>query len=64
MEESIVTYKESGKLKQNISVYIDGKRVGTIKPVPNGFAYYPLGSRTRGEVMPTVEEIKHSLEEL
>ena len=61
---SDITYKSSGDLKQNLTVFLEGKRVGTIKPVPNGFAYYPQGSRTSGEVMPTPGDIKKTLEEM
>lgn len=45
-------------------VYLDGKHVGTIRNEKHGFAYYPVGSHTKGEIMPTLDMVKMSLEEM
>jgi hypothetical protein len=58
-----ITYKISGVVQQNIRVYLEGKHIGTIKPITNGFAYYPLGSRTQGATSYDPEIIKKELEE-
>ena len=64
MANSDIQYLRTGALMQNIRVYLVGKHIGTIKPVTNGFAYFPLGSRTKGETRPTPEAIKRDLEEM
>lgn len=49
----------------SVRVYLDGKHVGTIRnEVPNGFAYYPVGSRSKGEVLSTIAAVKATLEEM
>jgi hypothetical protein len=45
-----------------IRVKLDGKTVGAIKTVTDGFQYQPKGSKLVGEVFPTVEAVKRSLE--
>lgn len=44
-----------------MDVYFDGKRTGTIKPKELGFAYFPIGSKMRGEVFFTIKQVKVSL---
>jgi hypothetical protein len=59
-----VNYKAPLALNVPIHVYLKDTHVGTIKRTPHGFAYYPKGSRTSGEVLPTVAQIKATLEEM
>ncbi len=50
--------------KVGTSVFLDGKRVGTIFAVKGGgFAYFPKGHNTHGEVFPTISAVKRSLAE-
>lgn len=45
------------------AVYLDGKRVGEICKMTDGFQYWPKGSRMEGgEIFPTLRECKQSLE--
>jgi len=44
-------------------VYLDGKHIGNILKVKDGFQYFPKGKKTGGEVFPTLEEVKRSLED-
>jgi len=48
----------------NVHVYLDKKLIGTISKVANGYAYRANGSKTSGEILPTVAEIKATLEEM
>ncbi len=47
-----------------ITVLVDGRVSGLIRETKGGFAYYPKGAgfKGRGEVYPTVDAVKHSLE--
>ena len=45
-------------------VYLDGRHVGTIRNEKHGFAYYPVGARTPGETLPTINMVKATLEEM
>lgn len=61
--QSDITYRGA------IDVYLVGKLIGRIKEVRNGdhllgYAYYPKGSKTAGETLPTVQEVKATLEEI
>lgn len=60
------THKASGNPlwfadKIEVSVYIEGKRAGTIREFNGGFAYFPKGNKGHGEPYPTVERVKLSL---
>ncbi len=56
----MITYK--ALIKNSIAVYINKKRVGTIKPTDEGYAYYPIGGNfTHGDVLPTIEQVKQTL---
>ncbi len=46
----------------NIDVFLDGKRVGEIRSVAAGYHYKPLSGKA-GAVLPTLAEVKRSLEE-
>jgi hypothetical protein len=54
-----ITYK---KTKDGEAVLLSKKRVGMIKPVSGGYAYFPKGSKTSGQVFSHVSQVKHSLE--
>jgi hypothetical protein len=59
-----IDYKQSGQVTV---VYLEGRAVGQIKPMPKtnleqGFAYFPNGSKTQGDVFPTIERVKRSIE--
>lgn len=64
----MITYRNAGSngLPYSIAVvvYLDGRRIGTIKHVPNGFAYFPIGQHSPGETLPTIDGIKRTLEEM
>lgn len=51
-----------------VTVYLDGKPIGEIREVEHprsvypGFAYFPKGQKDGGDVFPTVEACKTSLE--
>lgn len=45
-----------------IRVKLDGRAVGTIQPVLNGYRYYPKGSKEGGTTYTTIGEVQRSLE--
>jgi hypothetical protein len=49
-----------------IDVYLDRKWIGSIKPAQDasGFFYQPksTGAKIRGDIFPTIAEVKRSLE--
>jgi hypothetical protein len=47
----------------DIAVRLDGRKVGEIRMLPNGFKYYPRGAKTGGESFPSLEACKSSLED-
>jgi hypothetical protein len=51
------------KNRKNINVYLGSKRVGTIRPVLNGYCYFVYLSDEHGEVFKTINEVKKSIEE-
>jgi hypothetical protein len=55
----LITYED---FLGGIRVKLDNKVVGTISTVFGGFQYQPKGSKVFGEVFPTVDEVKLSLE--
>lgn len=56
----MITYEMRGS--NHILVRLEGKLAGEIKPIGTGYAYYPKGGRGHGEVMASVDLVKHSLE--
>ena len=58
----MITYKELAN--GSVRVFLDGKHVGTIGRISTGYAYYPHGSKSYGEVLPTIAEVKATLEEM
>jgi hypothetical protein len=46
----------------NMKVRLDGKIVGSIHAFNGGFQYFPKGSKTGGELFPSLEACKRSLE--
>jgi hypothetical protein len=58
--ENKITYKEVSGAE--VAVFLEGRRVGTIRPMLAGFRYFPLGQRQGGEKYQTLAEVKRSLE--
>lgn len=60
----MITYSAAEKVGpyQCWTVLLDGKRVGKIRVVPNGFQYVPKGGSNAGKVFATISECKRSLE--
>lgn len=57
----MITYKQS---PSHVAVFLDGKRVGSIKAWKSeGFRYYPKGFKDGGRVFQSVEQVKQSLKE-
>lgn len=46
----------------NVMVFLCGVHVGFIAPVDGGFRYSTKDRRSHGEVLPTVRDVKVSLE--
>lgn len=62
-----INYKKLTKTV-GLAVILDGHKVGEIVPENEGFRltgwrYFSSGQKTGGELFPTVEAVKHSLEE-
>lgn len=49
--------------KTQVLVLLDGKQVGTIHQVRGGYQYVPKGGGLRGDVLPTLGDVKRSLED-
>jgi hypothetical protein len=62
MLEFLYTEGKIGDRNTPVPVRLDGKRVGTIKPVEGGWQYFPLRHKFGGEVFPTLGEVVKSLE--
>ncbi len=45
-----------------IAVKLDGRPIGEIRQVPGGWQYFPKGHKEGGDVFPTLEGCKRSLE--
>ncbi len=45
-----------------IPVALEGKRVGTIKPVKGGWQYFPLHHKVGGTIYDTIQQVQESLE--
>lgn len=43
------------------AVFLDGKRVGTIKRVNGGWQYFPKGQKYGGEIFKNISECEESL---
>ena len=54
-------YKQ-GKTSVYVTVKLDGKKVGNIKRVLDGWAYFPLGQQESGLTFPSIREVQKSLE--
>ena len=48
---------------KDISVILDGKTVGKIKAVGNGWAYFPKGSKSHGDILPTIRDVQKQITE-
>jgi hypothetical protein len=62
MIEYQYTEGKIGDRNTPIPVRLNGKRVGTIKPVEKGWQYFPLNHKQGGEIFKTIEEVQNSLE--
>lgn len=56
------------KNENDITVYLEGKIVGSIKKVESGFSYFPKNSSKtsllKGEILPTVLDVQKSIEDV
>jgi len=46
-----------------MTVHLDGKKIGDIIKVEGGFQYFPNKMKEGGEIFPTIKGVKLSLEE-
>lgn len=65
---SEITYKYSqaptASGRRRLLVLLDGEIAGIIVPVVGGYRYYPNGDWSSvGNLLPTIEDVKRSLEE-
>lgn len=58
-----ISYERMDNASGDEAVFLDGKRVGTILGVMNGWRYFPLGSQDGGDTFATKGEVKKSLQE-
>ncbi len=62
---SRITYSEENFASGEVRVYSGGLRVGTIKPVTDGFRYFPKGITNparAGEVCQSIAAVKRTLQ--
>ena len=45
-----------------VTVYLGRRLIGHIKPVGDGWAYFPRGKTFHGPVMPSIAQVKKILE--
>ncbi len=50
-----------GNMDAPLKVRLDGKYCGDIKPVKDGWAYYPKDKKDHGEVFSTIQDVQDSL---
>lgn len=50
------------KNSPHVIVKLDGRQVGKIKKVKEGYQYFPFSSKNGGKVYKTIQEIKNILE--
>ncbi len=62
MIEYLYTEGKIGDRNTPIPVRLDGKRVGTIKPVEGGWQYFPLHHKQGGSIFNTIDEVQKSLD--
>lgn len=60
--EFLYTEGKVGDRNTKVPVRLEGKIVGTIKPVPGGWQYFPLHHKTGGEIMPRLQDVALSLQ--
>lgn len=58
----MIKYKAVKGQPLHTAVYLGIKRAGTIRPVQGGHSYFPKGKDEGGEVFPTVQAVKRSIE--
>ena len=47
--------------KEPLKVRIDGRICGEIRKVPDGFQYFPKGTKIGGDIFPSVKAVQKSL---
>ena len=57
-----VSYGEYDSSANRMPVYLDGKRVGDIRGILNGWHYVPLGQTAGGDLFKTLAGVQASLE--
>lgn len=62
MIEYLYTEGKIGDRNTPIPVRMNGKRVGTIKPVDGGWQYFPINHKQGGEIFDTIGKVQKSLE--
>jgi hypothetical protein len=59
-----ITYGEYDSTYNRMPVYLDGKRVGDIRGILNGWHYVPKGQTEGGTMYLSIKRVKMSLESL
>ena len=61
----MITYveRQAPKIGQVVDVFLDGRKVGIISRVVGGWQYQ-VNKTIRGEVLPTITDVKRSIEAL
>jgi hypothetical protein len=62
MIEYLYTEGKIGDRNTPVPVRMNGKRVGTIKPVKGGWQYFPMNHKQGGEIFDTIDKVQKSLE--
>ena len=63
IEYLYVKGKEQGDREYPVPVKLDGKVVGIIRPVYEGWQYISNGRMEGGEIFKTIQEVQNNLEE-
>ena len=59
-----VSYGEYDSSANRMPVYLDGKRVGDIRGILNGWHYVPVGQTEGGTMYLSIKQVQMSLETL
>lgn len=57
----MITYRRINGKKYHLHVLLEGRIVGSIRPVLDGFKYFPKHSPNGGDRFATIDEVKESL---
>lgn len=55
----MIAYKRKGTAHK---VYLDNKHIGAIRPVADGYKYFPKGQDEGGETFRSIMEVKRDIE--